>query len=590
MIFAMNPEQLHNIRHSLAHLLAIAVLEKDPGAKLGIGPVIDNGFYYDFEFSNGYTPTPEDLKGFEKAMRKMVSKGLPFEGRAVSVDEAKKMFAEQPYKTELINEFSSEGKDLTLYKSGDFTDLCKGGHVENTKEIPADAFTITHTAGAYWRGSEKNPMLTRIYGLAFESGAALDSYKLQIEEAKKRDHRKLGKELGLFTFSELVGPGLPLWTPKGTMIRELLNDYVWELRKARGYQKVTVPHITKKDLYETSGHWKKFADELFKIETREGHLYAMKPMNCPHHTQIFACEQRSYRNIPQRYCETTMVYRDEQSGELSGLSRVLSITQDDAHVFCRENQIEQEIFAIWDIIDTFYKTFGFENMQVRFSRHDPETFAEKNIGTKEVWEKSESAILELLKKRGVENYIDGKGEAAMYGPKIDFITKDSIGRTLQVATIQLDFNQPASFDLVCMNEKGEKEQVVMVHCAIMGSIERFMSTLIEHTAGAFPLWLSPVQVKILPISEKFAEYAEKVYKEISTAGIRVEMDDSNESLGKRIRVAKMEKTPFILVLGEKEVETGTVTVEMRGKDKGETHSLADFIKYTLSDIEKKAIW
>lgn len=589
MIFAMSPEQLHNIRHSLAHLLAIAVLEKDPGAKLGIGPVIDNGFYYDFEFSNDYTPTPEDLKGFEKAMRKMVNKGIPFEGRAVSVDEAKKMFATQPYKTELINEFVGVGKDLTLYKTGDFTDLCKGGHVENTKEIPADGFTVTHTAGAYWRGNEKNPMLTRIYGLAFESDEALDAYKLQIEEAKKRDHRKLGKELGLFTFSELVGPGLPLWTPKGTMIRELLNDYVWELRKARGFQKVTIPHITKKNLYETSGHWKKFADELFKVTTREGHEYAMKPMNCPHHTQIFACEQRSYRNMPQRYCETTMVYRDEQSGELSGLSRVLSITQDDAHVFCRETQIEQEIFAIWDIIDTFYKTFGFENMQVRFSRHDPETF-EKYLGTKEVWEKAESAITELLRKRGVENYIDGKGEAAMYGPKIDFLAKDSIGRTLQVATIQLDFNQPANFELVCMNENGEKEQVVMVHCAIMGSIERFMSTLIEHTAGAFPLWLSPVQVKILPISEKFAEYANKVYREVSDAGIRVEMDDSAESLGKRIRTAKVEKTPIILVIGEKEAEAGAVTVEIRGKDQGETHSIADFIEYTLGDIRSKKLW
>ncbi len=583
-----NPEQLHNIRHSLAHLLAIAVLEKDPGVKLAIGPVIDNGFYYDFEFSNGYTPTPEDLKGFEKAMRKMVNRGLPFEGREASVEDAKKRFVDQPYKTELINEFASEGKSLTLYTTGDFTDLCRGGHVKNTKEIPADCFTITHTAGAYWRGDEKNPMLTRIYGLAFESGETLDAYKVQLEEAKKRDHRKLGKELGLFTFSELVGPGLPLWTPKGTVIREALNDYVWELRKKQGFQKVTIPHITKKDLYETSGHWKKFADELFKIETREKHLYAMKPMNCPHHTQIFACEQRSYRNMPQRYCETTMVYRDEQSGELSGLSRVLSITQDDAHVFCRENQIEQEVFAIWDIIDTFYKTFGFENLQVRFSRHDPETF-EKYLGTKEVWEKAESAILALLKKRGVDTYIDGKGEAAMYGPKIDFMSKDAIGRTLQVATIQLDFNQPKNFDLVCMNEQGEKEQVVMIHCAIMGSIERFMSTLIEHTAGAFPLWLSPVQVKILPISEKYAEYAKKVFAELVAVDVRVELDDSNESLGKRIRIAKMEKAPFILVIGEKEVEAGTVTVEMRGTEKGETHPLQDFIKFALNDIKEKKI-
>ncbi|MHB1118218.1 MAG: threonine--tRNA ligase [Minisyncoccota bacterium] len=592
--------KLHNIRHSLAHLLAMAVLEKDPGAKLGIGPVIDNGFYYDFEFSEGYTPTPEDLKGFQKAMKKMIGRGLAFEGRAVSTNEAKKMFASQPYKTELINEFVTEGKDITLYttglpaamgaaQAGDFTDLCKGGHVSTTKEIDPDAFTITHTAGAYWRGDEKNPMLTRIYGLAFETGAELDSYIKQQEEAKKRDHRKLGKELGLFTFSELVGPGLPLWTPKGTIIRELLNDYVWELRKARGYQKVTIPHITKKNLYETSGHWKKFADELFKIETREKHLYAMKPMNCPHHTQIFACEQRSYRNMPQRYCETTMVYRDEQSGELSGLSRVLSITQDDAHVFCRENQIEQEVFAIWDIIDIFYKTFGFENMQVRFSRHDPDTF-EKYLGTKEVWEKAESSILTLLKKRGVENYIDGKGEAAMYGPKIDFISRDSIGRTLQVATIQLDFNQPINFDLVCMNEKGEKERIVMVHCAIMGSIERFMSTLIEHLAGNFPLWLSPTQAKILPVSEKYAEYAEKVREELTRSGIRVELDDSNESLGKRIRVAKTEKTPYILVLGEKEVDAKTVTAERRDGTHIDAMPLANFIATATKEIDSKEIW
>ncbi len=596
--------KLHNIRHSLAHLLAIAVLEKDPGAKLGIGPVIDNGFYYDFKFSNGYTPSHADLKDFQKAMKKMTNKDILFKGTSVSADEAIEIFKDQPYKLELIYELKKTGRNITIYQTGDeqslqttnyklqtsFVDLCKGGHIESTKEIDPDSFAITHIAGAYWRGSEKNTMLTRIYGLAFENGADLEAYLKQQEEAKKRDHRKLGKELGLFTFSELVGPGLPLWTPKGTIIRELLNDYVWELRKARGYQKVTIPHITKKDLYETSGHWEKFADELFKIETREGHLYAMKPMNCPHHTQIFACEQRSYRNMPQRYCETTMVYRDEQSGELSGLSRVLAITQDDAHVFCRENQIEQEVFAIWDIIDTFYKTFGFENLQIRFSRHDPETFAVKNIGTKEVWEKSESAILALMKKRGIENYIDGKGEAAMYGPKIDFISRDSIGRTLQVATIQLDFNQPASFGLYCMNEKGEKEQVVMVHCAIMGSLERFISTLIEHVAGAFPLWLSPVQVKILPISEKYVDYAEKVYKELVDAGIRVELDDSNESLGKRIRVGKMEKVPFILVLGEKEVEAGTVTVEQRGVEKGEAYPLADFIKAALQDIETKKIW
>ena len=590
MMFAMQDNKLSAIRHSLAHLLAMAVLEKDPEAKLAIGPVIDNGFYYDFEFSPDFMPTPDDLKGFGKAMKKLVGKKLPFEGREITPAEARKLFAKQPYKLELISEFEKNGQTLTAYSSGNFTDLCRGGHIKNTSEINLDSFALTHIAGAYWRGDEKNKMLTRIYGLAFETKEELDAYIKQQEEAKKRDHRKLGKELGLFTFSELVGPGLPLWTPKGTIIRELLNDYVWELRKAHGYQKVTIPHITKKDLYETSGHWKKFNDELFKIETRNGHLYAMKPMNCPHHTQIFACEQRSYRDMPQRYCETTMVYRDEQSGELSGLSRVLSITQDDAHVFCRENQIEQEVFAIWDIIDTFYKTFGFENLQVRFSRHDPETFTQKNIGTKEVWEKSESAVLSLMKKRGVENYIDGKGEAAMYGPKIDFISKDSIGRTLQVATIQLDFNQPTNFGLTCINEKGEKEQVVMVHCAIMGSIERFMATLIEHVAGNFPIWLSPVQVKILTVSEKHTKYAKNVLEVLIKNDVRVELDDSNESLGRRIRDAKMEKVPYILILGDKEAEAGTVTVERRDNAHLDAVPAVEFAVIAKHEIDTKKTW
>lgn len=578
---------LHNIRHSLAHLLATVVLEKDPGAKLGIGPVIDNGFYYDFQFSSGYTPTPDDLKDFQKAMKKLIGKKLVMEGRKVSVDEAREAFKDQPFKTELLNEFATEGKDLTLYTVGSFTDLCKGGHVETTGDINVDAFKITHTAGAYWRGDEKNPMLTRIYGLAFETEADLDAYQKQQEEARKRDHRKLGKELGLFIFSDLVGPGLPLWTPKGTIIRELLNDYVWEMRRAHGYQKVTIPHITKQSLYETSGHWTKYADDLFKIHTRENHVYAMKPMNCPHHTQIFDAEPRSYRAMPQRYCETTMVYRDEQSGELSGLSRVLSITQDDAHVFCRENQIETEAIAIWDIIEKFYGTFGF-NLQVRFSRHDPAN-REGYLGGAEVWEKAENALKSLMEKKGV-TWIDGLGEAAFYGPKIDFIARDSIGRVLQVATIQLDFNQPKNFGLVCTNEKGEKELVVMIHCAIMGSIERFMSTLIEHLAGNFPLWLAPTQIVILPVAEVHNTYAEKVRDELLALGVRVELDGSNDSLGKRIRGAKTQKVPYVLVLGDKEVADSTVTAERRGAEKGEVHPLADFMASVKTDIQTKAIW
>lgn len=554
--------KIYKIRHSLAHLLATAALEHDPNAKLTIGPAVENGFYYDIDFSEGKAPTPEDLKNFQKAMKKIVGKKLPFEGREVSEDEARKIFAGNPYKLEIIDGVVKAGEKITVYQTGDFTDLCEGGHVENTSEIDVDSFKLDRIAGAYWRGDEKNKMLTRVYGLAFETGKDLDDYLMLIEEAKKRDHRKIGKDLGLFVFSDLVGPGLPLWTPKGTLVRELLNDYVWELRREKGFQKVTIPHITKKDLYETSGHWQKFADELFKINTREGHLYAMKPMNCPHHTQIFDAEQRSYRNMPQRFCETTMVYRDEQSGELSGLARVLSITQDDAHVFCRENQIEQEFFAIWDIIDTFYGRFGFKNLKIRLSRHDPEAF-EKYLGTKETWKKAESALLALIQKRGVKDYIDGKGEAAMYGPKLDFLASDSLGRTLQVATIQLDFNMPERFQLACTNEKGEKERIVMIHCAIMGSIERAVATLLEHTAGNLPFWLSPVQVWVLPITDAHRDYAEGVYKILKSSGVRTELRDESETLGKKIRNGKLQKIPYLLVIGDKEMETKTVTLESR---------------------------
>lgn len=483
-LYPMKNNNLEYKRHTLAHLLAEAVIENYPNVQLTLGPAIDNGFYYDIDFGDTKI-SDTDLEKIEKTMKKNLANWTEFSHKEVSADEAKTTFKDNPYKTELIEEISGRGEPITLYTCGGFTDLCRGGHSEHpNKEIAPDSFKLSRVAGAYWRGDEKNKMLTRIYGLAFDTKEELDAYETQLEEAKKRDHKIIGREMGLFTFSPLVGAGLPLWTPKGTIIRELLNDFVWELRKTKGYQKVCIPHITKKDLYDTSGHWEKYADDLFKIRTREDHLYAMKPMNCPHHTQIFDAEPRSYRDMPQRYAETTMVYRDEQSGELSGLSRVLSITQDDAHVFCRETQIEDECMAIWDIIETFYGTFGFE-LKVRFSTHDPKERS-KYLGGDEVWTKAEGALENLMKKKGVE-WMDGTGEAAFYGPKIDFIAKDSIGRVLQVATIQLDFNQPKNFGLVCTNEKGEKEQVVMIHAAIMGSIERFMSTLIEHTAGVFPL-------------------------------------------------------------------------------------------------------
>ena len=573
---------LEHIRHTLAHLLATAAKEFDPAVQLGIGPTTDDGFYYDFKFSKA--PTPDDLKTLERAMQKLVNKKLPMTGREIDQKEGAELFKDQPFKLELLNEYAGEGKTLTAYTVGDFTDLCKGGHVENTGEIAGDGFKLTKIAGAYWRGDEKNPQLTRIYGMAFESKDALKTHQTQLEEAKKRDHRKLGKELGLFVFSDLVGAGLPLWTPKGTIIRELLNDYVWELRRARGYQKVAIPHITKKSLYETSGHWAKYAEDLFKINTREGHLYAMKPMNCPHHTQIFDATPHSYRDMPERYAETTMVYRDEQSGELSGLQRVLAITQDDAHVFCREDQLAEEAGKVWDIIQTFYGTFGF-TLTPRFSRRDHKT-PEKYLGSDESWDKAEAALKALMEERKAE-WIEGIGEAAFYGPKIDFMAKDSIGRVWQVATIQIDYNQPKNFGLTFTNNKGEKEQVVMIHAAIMGSIERFMSIIIEHFAAVFPLWLAPVQVAIVPITEAHHEFAKEVSEALRAMDIRTSLMLENDNLGKKIRDAKVEKIPYTLVIGDAEVARKVVTLESRDKGKLGEFAVPELLRLLGDEITQK---
>lgn len=546
-------------RHSLAHVLLMAINKHYKDALPTIGPVTENGFYYDVDFDTTKIG-PDDLARLEKTMKEIISEHLDFVVEIVTKEKAKELFANNPFKLEIIDGIKSEGEDITLYHTGtEFFDLCEGPHVLNTKEIDSDGFMLSHIAGAYWRGDEKNPMLTRIYGLAFGSKEELDAYILQQEEAKKRDHRILGKQLKLFTFSDLVGPGLPLWTPRGTIIREELNDYVWSLRKKHGYQKVTIPHITKSDLYVKSGHWAKYADDLFKIDTRDGHMFCMKPMNCPHHAQIFASDMRSYRELPIRYCETTMVYRDEQSGELSGLQRVLSITQDDAHVFCRESQLEAEVLSVWNIISSFYNTFGF-TLIPRFSRRDI-TAPEKYMGKEEGWNKAEEAIKAILESKSKDVWVDGVGEAAFYGPKIDFMAKDSIGRTWQVATIQLDFVQPANFELEFVNEEGKREQPVMIHCAIMGSIERFMSTLIEHTAGNFPLWLSPNQITILPITDKHHEYAQSVEKQLLDADIRVELDNGREGLGKKIRQAREMRTPYWVVIGDAEVTNGTVTLE-----------------------------
>ncbi len=597
-------DKLQNLRHSLSHLLAQAVLEHYPNALPTLGPAVDNGFYYDFDFTSspakgrseeGSSISDKDLKKIEKSMRKSISKWKEFTHQEVGAEEAKKIYKDNPYKIELIDEItaraaSAEGSDvpkekITLYTAGGFTDLCRGGHLESpAKEIDPKSFKLDRVAGAYWRGDEKNKMLTRIYGLAFETTEKLAEYEKMIEEAKKRDHRKLGQEMDLFTFSELVGPGLPLWTPRGTLLRDILDNFVWELRSKYGYERVDIPHITKKDLYIKSGHWEKFKDDLFKITTREGHEYAMKPMNCPHHTQIYARKQWSYRDLPQRYASTTKVYRDEQSGELAGLSRVLAITQDDAHVFCRQSQVKDEMAKIWNIIETFYGAIGFV-LSYRLSLHNPKQM-EKYLGTAEAWTKSENALRELVQENS-KTATEAIGEAAFYGPKIDFMAKDSLGREWQVATIQLDSNMPERFDLTCINEKSEKERIVMIHAAIMGSIERYLSVIIEHFAGAFPLWLAPVQVVILPISEeKHGAYATEVFEELKKAGIRVELDNRNESLGKKIRDFKIQKVPYALVIGDKEVEAKNLTVESRNGIK-ENLTVNELIKKLRQEIADK---
>jgi threonyl-tRNA synthetase len=603
-------EQLYAMRHSLAHIMATAIQELYPEAKFGVGPVVENGFYYDVDLPQSLGP--DDLLKIEAKMSEVVKADYPFEHTTMKLDEAIKYFSDrnQPYKVELLKDLKQHGttvaKDIDrsqlgvgdvvkvdevgIYTDGPFTDLCRGPHVASTGQV--GAFKLMRVSGAYWRGDEKNAQLQRIYGVAFTTKKELEDYLEIMKEAEKRDHRKIGKELDLFVFSDLVGPGLPLFTPRGTIIREQLNDYVQELRETigGGYQQVTVPHITKKDLYIKSGHWKKFSDELFKITTREGHEFAMKPMTCPHHTQIYASQVRSYRDLPIRYRETTMQYRDEQSGELSGLSRVRSITQDDAHVFCRTSQIEHEISKIWDIITTFNATFGIE-LRVRFSRHDPASM-DAYSGTSEQWAAAEAEVKKVLESKVGDDYIDGLGEAAFYGPKIDFMGRDVLGREFQAGTIQLDFGQPEGFDLTCINEKSEAERIVMVHAAIMGSIERFLVLVIESTAGAFPLWLAPVQVRLAPVndSKELGKYAEKVKGQLEAAGLRVDIDASAESVGKKIRAAGLAKVPYTLVIGEQELESGSVSPRLRQGhgDFNSTVSVGEFATALKREVTERA--
>ncbi|NCU28427.1 MAG: threonine--tRNA ligase [Candidatus Moranbacteria bacterium] len=480
---------------------------------------------------------------------------------------------------------NGKGEEITVYQSGKFLDLCRGGHVDNIKDIQDGSFKLEKIAGAYWRGDEKNKMLTRIYGLAFETKEELDQYVFQQEEAKKRDHRKLGKELKLFTLSDLVGAGLPLLQPRGMIIRKEIEEYLWELHQDKGYLRVWTPHLAKQDLYQTSGHAAKFGDELFRVKGGDEEFF-MKPMNCPHHMQIFADNQFSYRDMPVRYFEPATVYRYEKAGQLSGLTRVRSITQDDGHLFCRVSQIGEEVGTIVKIIKDFYNTMGMMNgYWVRFSTRGEDK--SKYLGSDEVWQKAESA-LENAAKENELNYKVGVGEAAFYGPKLDFMFKDAIGREWQLATIQCDFNLPERFGLSFKNEKGDDERPVVIHRAISGSLERFMGVMIEHFAGAFPVWLAPVQTIILPVSEHQRDYAKEIFEKINKVDIRVELDDNNESLGKRIRNAKMQKIPYMIVVGDKERDAKVITVEGRN-EKLENITIESFIEKIKSDIKERKL-
>lgn len=579
----MSEKNIEEIRHTLAHLTVAAVRELWPGSQNAIGPAIDNGFYQDFEIEG--IVTDADLPKIEAKMREILPTWTSFEKKEVSKEEALKEFAWNKYKSELIEEFAGQGKKITFHNAPGLVDLCKGGHSENpAKDIAPDSFKLDRVAGAYWRGNEKNKMLTRIYGIAFHSKKELDAYLAQREEAKKRDHRKLGKELDLFTFSDLVGSGLPLFTPKGTILREEINKLSQSLREARGYQKVWIPHITKKDLYETSGHWAKFGDELFLVKSQEtsGQL-VMKPMNCPHHQQIYASKPRSYRDLPIKYLETTTIYRDEKAGELLGLSRVRSITQDDSHVFCTADQLDAVYSEVLEIVKEFYGSVQMP-LRIRLSFSDPKT-PEKYLGEESLWKKAEDILRNTAKRAGLEFY-EAPGEAAFYGPKIDFMAMDSIGREWQVATGQLDFVQPARFKLEYTDADGIQKTPIMVHFAIAGSLERFLSVYIEHTGGNFPLWLSPIQVKVLPISEKHIGYAQDIFQQLQRVSIRAEIS-TDDSLGKRIRTAKIEKVPYTIIVGDEEQNAQKATLESREKGKVGVFSIAEIIGKLTEEIRTR---
>lgn len=597
-------DKLYKMRHSLAHLTAAAVKELWPTAKFGVGPVVKDGFYYDIDLGD-VTISEADFPKIEKRMKKLIVKDQKFERLEKNVDEAIAWAKEnnQPYKVELLNDLKRAGttvaKDLdskelgleitdgskiekvSFYKNGDFVDLCRGPHVNSTKEI--GAFKLMRVAGAYWRGNENNPQMQRLYGVAFETQEELDTYLKNLEEAKMRDHRKLGKELDLYTFSNLVGSGLPLFTPRGTALRDVLAKYSNQLRKKFGFESVWTPHITKNDLYKKSGHWAKFSEELFLVKSQETKdEFVMKPMNCPHHAQIYVSSSRSYKDMPIRFLETTTDYRDEKTGELGGLNRVRALTQDDSHIFCRKDQIEQEIQQLLSAAGELYSQVGMK-LTVRLSYRDD---SDSYIGDLKLWESAQNQLKSAVEKNDLE-YYEQEGEAAFYGPKIDFMAEDSIGRLHQVATVQLDFVQPERFELEYINQESLPERPVMIHCALLGSVERFMSVFIEHTAGWFPFWSAPEQIRILTINDTVADYVKKItdllesnvlMEPVRYNEFRFSVDNRNESLGKKIREATTKKIPVQIIVGPKDQANNEVSIRTREKEeKVKLDSLIDYL-------------
>lgn len=577
--------ELEHLRHSCSHLLAAAVLELWPNALPTLGPAIESGFYYDFDFSDTKI-SEEDFPKIEAKMHDLVKSWKSFDKNEVAKEEALAEFKGNKYKEELIEEHSQGDQKLTIYQSGNFRDLCKGGHTDNPSEIKF--FKLLSVAGAYWRGDEKNKMLTRIYGTAFPTQKELDEYLESLEKAKMNDHRKLGKELDLFCFSDLVGPGLVMWTPKGTIIKNELYNYVVAVNKKYGAQEVSIPHMAKIELYETSGHAQKFKDELFKVVSHYDTEFVLKPVNCPHHTQIYASRPRSYRDLPIRYIESTQQHRDEKPGEIGGLQRTRSFEVDDGHTFCTPSQIKQEAINIANIVEDFYKGLGmWEGHWVSLSVRDPKT-PEKYIGDDSDWQIAEKMIKEINEELGLGGKVM-EGEAALYGPKIDFMRQEAGGKQTQLATIQIDFAMPKRFKLEYIDENGESKTPVMLHRAILGSYQRFIMALIEKYGGAFPTWLTPVQVKVLPITEKHLEYALKVKSTLEQENIRVEVDTRNERLQAKIRDAQMEKVSYMFIVGDREAEAKKVAVRKRsGEDLG-SKDLEDFIKAIKKEIEEKSI-